>query len=250
MKTNKALLACLLFFVSCSSYGRKQPAASSGNGGFAVVELFTSEGCSSCPAAESVLQEVHNEYKQNVYVMEFHVDYWNYLGWKDIYSSSDFTERQQQYAREFHLNSTYTPQAIVNGKNELVGSDKGKLKDLIENDLGTKPLNTIQLSASESGGNITIAYTLTGNKNQELNITLVQKKAGTNVKRGENEGRKLQHINVVRALKTIDTAEQHGVMNIALPEGLTAAECSVIAYTQKKDNLEITGAAETNIVHQ
>src|ERR1700733_12538487 len=81
--------------------------------GFAVVELFTSEGCSSCPPADEVLAKIATEYKDYVYVLGFHVDYWDRLGWKDVYSSADYTRRQQEYARAFKLSSIYTPEAVV-----------------------------------------------------------------------------------------------------------------------------------------
>src|SRR5450755_1400863 len=81
--------------------------------GFAVVELFTSEGCSSCPPADEAVGRLSG-LKKNVYLLSFHVDYWNYLGWKDLYSNPDYSSRQQEYGNIFHLNSIYTPQIVVN----------------------------------------------------------------------------------------------------------------------------------------
>src|SRR4051812_5442425 len=110
---------CLLFFMFLS-YGFNRSSVIKtdsfvSNTGFAVVELFTSEGCSSCPPAEEAVAGLVKDYTSNVYVVSFHVDYWNYLGWKDEFSSAGFTSRQQQYAAVFNINSIYTPQAIVNG---------------------------------------------------------------------------------------------------------------------------------------
>lgn len=82
-----------------------------------VVELFTSQGCSSCPSADKLLSELSK--KENVLALSFHVSYWNYLGWKDPYSNEQYTERQRDYARVLHLRSIYTPQMIVNGKMNL-----------------------------------------------------------------------------------------------------------------------------------
>ena len=84
--------------------------------GFAVVELFSSEGCSSCPPADELTIKLSKEYKRNVYFLGYHVDYWDHIGWKDKFSKADYTERQRQYAAKFNLNSIYTPQVIVNGK--------------------------------------------------------------------------------------------------------------------------------------
>jgi hypothetical protein len=96
--------------------------------GFAVVELFTSEGCSSCPAADELAIALSKEYTGNVYFLGYHVDYWNYIGWKDRFSAADHTELQRQYASAFRLNSIYTPQVVINGKREFVGSDQTRLR--------------------------------------------------------------------------------------------------------------------------
>src|SRR5438132_289864 len=98
--------------------------------GIAVVELFTSEGCSSCPPADAIAAKITSEFK-NVYVLGFHVDYWNSLGWKDEFSNAAWTNRQQQYASHFELSSIYTPQMVVNGKTELVGSNEQLLRKTI-----------------------------------------------------------------------------------------------------------------------
>ena len=92
-----------------------------------IVELFTSQGCSSCPAADKNLTELLRKAElegQPVYGLSFHVDYWNYIGWKDPYSSKQFTARQQAYRDHFEAESTYTPQMVVNGTTEFIGSNK------------------------------------------------------------------------------------------------------------------------------
>ena len=243
MRFSKIIVTGLLslFLFSKNSYSQQQKTAS--NNGFAVVELFTSEGCSSCPAAEAVLSQLNDEHLQNVYLMEFHVDYWNYIGWKDVFSSSEYTKRQQQYASVLGLSSNYTPQAIVNGKNELVGSDKPKLRSLVKAALQTAPENIIGLAAKAKADNVTISYTVAHAHDQLLNIALVQETAETDVRRGENSGRKLKHIHIVRELKVID-AKEKGEVSLALPKGLAASDCIVIAYTQNKEGWNITGAAE------
>jgi hypothetical protein len=238
-------MAICIVFLSCTSFGRKGAVANAADTtGFAVVELFTSEGCSSCPAADALLTRIAGEYKQNLYVMEFHVDYWNYIGWKDVFSSPEYTKRQQRYAKLFQLNSTYTPQAIVNGHMELVGSDDDKLHDGINRFLKQVPGTQITLSAKANNRNIDVSYIVSSNKNEILNIAVVQKMAETDVRRGENSGRKLKHINIVRTFTTIDDGKTSGAVSVSLPEGLPARDVSVIAYTQQKDSWEITGAAE------
>lgn len=249
MKAIRPIITLVFYVVllSCTSYGRKVPVAKvADTSGFAVVELFTSEGCSSCPAADALLARIAREYKQKVYVMEFHVDYWNYIGWKDVFSSPEYTKRQQHYAQLFGLNATYTPQAIVNGHMELVGSDDDKLHDGINRYLKQVPGNQITLTAKTNNRNIDVVYALSKNKNEVLNIAIVQKAAETNVRRGENSGRKLKHINIVRSLTTTDDGKNSGLVRVPLPEGLMAADVTVIAFTQEKGSWEISGAAQTD----
>ena len=248
-RTTALVLFCVLAFY-CACSGKKpvkQPAADKG---FAVVELFTSEGCSSCPAAEAVLAKIRGEYPEGVYVMEFHVDYWNYIGWTDVYSSPEYTRRQKRYAELFHLGSTYTPQAIVNGRRELVGSDEAKLQACVNEGLKRQSSVSVKLGAMQTvsalnrGHNISVDYVVNDAANQILNIALVQKVAESNVKRGENSGKKLKHINIVRELQTVETTK--GRATFALPAQLNAADFIVIAYTQQKDTWEVTGVAQAS----
>src|SRR5581483_91305 len=93
-----------------------------------VVELFTSEGCSSCPPADELLNRMNGRASSNgatIIPLGFHVDYWNYLGWQDRFSSHAYSERQQQYAQRFGLGGPYTPQMVVDGANEFVGNSSG-----------------------------------------------------------------------------------------------------------------------------
>ncbi len=223
--------------------------------GFAVVELFTSEGCSSCPPADAVLAKIAAEYKENVYVLGFHVDYWDRQGWKDIYSNADYTQRQMGYARVFKLSSIYTPEAVVNGGKELVGSDeKGLLTD-IEADLQGAEGKKIVLqaagdgtSAAGNGNNIKVNYQAPNRGSDILYIALVQSHAETKVGGGENSGRRLEHVNVVRELKAAP-AGNTGSLVFALPQGLSAKDCKLIAFlqTNKAGSLAVTGAASISI---
>jgi hypothetical protein len=102
--------------------------------GFALVELYTSEGCSSCPPADELVGKLSGT-AENVIVLSYHVDYWDNLGWKDGYSSPLYSGRQKEYGNYFHMNSVYTPQIIVNGEVEFVGSNEGRLKESIHKSL-------------------------------------------------------------------------------------------------------------------
>lgn len=216
-------------------------------GGFVVVELFTSEGCSSCPAADEAVIELSKEFPDNVYFLGYHVDYWNYLGWKDEFSSKVFTDRQHEYANEFKLNSIYTPQVVVNGKKEFVGSDKNKLKRAINEELKNGTASAIELNAKKDSANhINVSYKITGSGNgSQLMIAVVQLMATTNVKRGENRGHELKHINIVRELKMAEI--KSSPVQLTVPSGLSAKDIKIVAFMQNKKDLKIVSATETVI---
>ncbi len=216
------------------------------NNGFAVVELFTSEGCSSCPSADKVVADLLSRNKENVYILSFHVDYWNRLGWKDVFSKPEFSARQSQYASVFSSASVYTPQVIVNGSIEFVGSDESKLNATISNDLQKESASDITISTSKNNNTIAISFDIKEQNLVLLNIALVQPEATTNVKRGENGGRILHHVNIVRSLKTLD-ANGKGTINIEIQKELSHTQLEVIAFTQAKSTLRILGADKKNV---
>lgn len=240
----------LSLFIALSSFSSScnaQSGSPTASSGFAVVELFTSEGCSSCPPAERVLNELKQEYNNKIQVLEFHVDYWNYLGWKDVYSDHNYTLRQQQYAQTMHLSSNYTPQAVVNGTKEMVGSDRSKLTNTINAQLSQTAANIIKLSAISHNSNVTVNFQVTGATGNGLNIALVQKTTEVDVKNGENGGRRLKHINVVREFRTLPANQDNGTISLTLPTGLAAKDCSIIAYTQQNGQGRVTGSAALDL---
>ena len=128
---------------------------------FAVVELFSSEGCSSCPPADALLRQITSYARDNhqrIYTLSFQVDYWNNLGWTDPFSSPQFSERQRQYAGVLS-GGVYTPEMIVNGQEAFVGSDADKAKQSTDHYLTVQPDNDITLNLDQSGDDIKINYT-------------------------------------------------------------------------------------------
>jgi hypothetical protein len=214
--------------------------------GFALVELFTSEGCSSCPPADDAAIMLAKEFPDRVYFLGFHVDYWDYIGWKDEYANPVYTERQRSYAETFHLSSIYTPQVVVNGEKELVGSRENQLRTIIQQELKETTSSIIELTGKPGiKNNIIASYKVTTTGNPLLHIALVQLKAVTNVKRGENGGHKLNHINIVREFKTITVNNQaEATVKFTIPQGLSAKEVKLIAFIQDKNNSRITGVVE------
>lgn len=216
--------------------------------GFAVVELFTSEGCSSCPPADELAITLSKEYRGNVYFLGYHVDYWDYVGWKDKFSQPEHTKLQTQYATAFNLNSIYTPQAVINGKKEFVGSDQRLLRQAIIAELKIKPSADIQLAAERNKDSISASYTTLVSANQILKIALVQVHAETVVKKGENKDRKLNHINVVREVQNIAIDKKgYGKVNFKIPGDLNTHNMKLIAFIQNKGDLKIMAATHAII---
>jgi hypothetical protein len=213
-----------------------------------VVELFTSRGCSSCPAADrnltSILAKAQND-GDKVLGLSFHVDYWNHIGWKDPYSSRAFTERQRQYQRGMGLSSLYTPQRVINGGVAFVGSDKNRSEKEISSALKQAPRFVITIGRlAVEGGDLQVDYTLDKPPGDEvIHLAVVEKDASNFVLRGENNGKTLHHNNVVRAFTTY-SASQAGRLKMKLP-GLKG-ETSVILYIQQ-DNLRMVGSTGSHV---
>jgi hypothetical protein len=217
----------------------------------AVLELFTSQGCSSCPPADRLLNEIITEAaakKQQVYGLSFHVDYWDRLGWKDPYSNRQFSNRQRQYARQFASKGIYTPQDVLNGQQEFVGSNRQKLQTLLTESLRKPATVAVSLSLStQKPDALTIAYRLKGGfEDTVLNVALVSKSTETTVIRGENAGRRLVHNNVVRTLQTVPAAAS-GRITLSIPADFDQTKGAIIAYVQSRQGLAITGANQLNL---
>ncbi|WP_183561047.1 DUF1223 domain-containing protein [Mucilaginibacter sp. SP1R1] len=240
-----AFLLITVAFISKSAASKiTNPAASTGNG-FAVLELFTSEGCSSCPAADDALARIQKEAgNKPVYVLAYHVDYWNRLGWKDKFSKPQYSSRQYQYSRQF-AGQVYTPQVIINGKTECVGSDETALSNAITNGLNSTANASLNLQVCQVAGKADVEYQVTGNtSNSQLVIAVVQKHAVNNIKAGENEGRTLTHAQIVQQLDTIDLpASKQGTAHINLPAGFNTKDWEVIGLVQNSTTGAIVGAA-------
>ena len=243
----KMLQVVLVLSVVAFSYGlvdNKKGMVEEAAKEIAIVELFTSEGCSSCPPADNLLSKIAAENK-NVYVLSYHVDYWDHLGWKDPFSQSLFSERQRQYAKRFNLESIYTPQVVVNGAEEFVGSDEKRLRSSL---LRSGSLPSIKLDAArKSAGKIHLSYQLKSTEALNLCVALVQPKAVNEIKRGENSGRTLHHVNVVRQLSSLDAKSASTSFDINIPASLHDEEFELLLFTQNEKDKRITAATKVAI---
>jgi hypothetical protein len=211
--------------------------------GFAVVELFTSEGCSSCPSADEILRGLATHAK--VFPLSFHVTYWNRLGWKDPFSQTAFDERQYDYGTRFKLNSVYTPQVVINGNTELVGSRRSQVEKSISQALTEAPSYQLTLTKNIKDKSMSVAYKIDKKPiSCVLNIALVERNLEVKVPRGENEGRTLKHDNVVRLFKTLKIGSNtEGVTDFTITDDFKLKDCSVIAYLQNEKMGRILAAA-------
>lgn len=217
--------------------------------GFAIVELFTSEGCSSCPAAERLLKEIEQEYAgRPVYVLAFHVDYWNKLGWTDKFSRAEFSERQYKYSA-LSMGQIYTPQAIVNGKEAFVGSDTEKMHLAVNNALKKKmKLPQPQYKISIKDGHMLLDYTLDQTfKGNLLSVALLQRQESVQVSAGENKGKLLEHLNVVRSFYSEPAFAHSGTVSLDIPEGLASKGLHVLVYLQNQKNFSVISASELSL---
>lgn len=239
-------MAALQFCSSSYSGNNKAAAIHSLTSKTIVMELFTSQGCSSCPAADRLLGKYAND--PSVIALSFHVDYWNNLGWKDPFSSAANSERQKQYAKALALDGVYTPQLVINGEREMVGSDENKIGSAIEslaNETSNTSMEISNLSFKES--KISVQFTIQSLPgNASVYALVVQKKGVTSVKAGENRGVTITNYNIVRSLTTINAGNGANDAILSLPVGISAQEVSIVLLAQDS-SAKIIAAAKSRI---
>lgn len=216
---------------------------------FALIELFTSQGCSSCPPADALLADLLEEYAdQNVIGLSFHVDYWNRLGWADPYSQAAFSMRQRNYAR--HLDGrVYTPQMVVNGQAGFVGSRRAEAIATIERALERTPTTSFDLEVQiNQEGTAEVNYRATDLPDGSLvHLALAESMRSNNVPRGENRGRTLQHINVVHDLQTL-SGKSSGTTTFDLRTLEKDQAGQIVIFAQDPSSWAITGARMLEVV--
>ena len=214
-----------------------------------VIELFTSEGCSSCPAADAVLREL--EAAQSVPGAEIialgeHVDYWNRLGWADPFSAPQFSERQRWYATGF-AEGNYTPQAVVNGRYELVGSRRTQLAQAVA-EAARAPQAAVALTRFAPGAvRVQVSGLPSGTGAASVALVLTESGLSTQVGRGENAGRLLRHAAVVRALRPLGAVGPGGTFEATVPlnlaPGWLANNLRAVVLVQATVSHQVVGAA-------
>jgi len=210
----------------------------------ALLELFTSEGCSSCPAADETLAELTAEAERDgrrVFTLELHVDYWNQLGWTDPFSNSLHSRRQQAYARRFAGAGIYTPQLVINGHAEMVGSDAPRARSAIARELALPATATISLSASRTPNAIQIRAGVLSPRGGKLMVAVADDQARSRVSAGENAHRELLHRHVVRAFRSIEVRAE-AEERLEIPWRRESGAVFVAAYLSDPATLAVLGA--------
>jgi hypothetical protein len=236
------LAAMSLWFVA----GAASASPSTRPSGVAVVELFTSEGCSSCPPAETVLGDLARAAERDgrpVFALAFHVDYWNHLGWADRFSDAAYSRRQEWYAKVIGFDQLYTPQMVVNGRIQFVGSNREQADRAIAEALAAESTaTTVGVSGNTSGGYVVHARVAGVQAGLVVNVAVVEQGLSTDVKSGENGGHRLQEPAVVRWFKAVPVSDAGNVFVPTL-RGVQTDHASVVVYAQRADNGLILGAA-------
>ncbi|HKW52117.1 MAG TPA: DUF1223 domain-containing protein [Stellaceae bacterium] len=206
-----------------------------------VVELFTSQGCSSCPPADNFLGELAQ--RSDVLALAFHVDYWNYIGWVDPFASKLATQRQRDYSQRLALRYVYTPQMVINGAAEGVGAEPDTIIPLIEAAAADRAPRAVTTLARTEDGHLTV-HIDAGSSPEPALIWLVgfDREHTTSVLRGENEGRTLKEYQVVRSFREIGTWNGAAV-DLDIAGNAASGDGSVAVLVQLHGTGRIIGAA-------
>jgi hypothetical protein len=216
--------------------------------GFVVMELFTSQGCNNCPSADNLLGTYADKNDDHIIPIAFHVDYWNRLGWKDSLSDHQYAVRQAYYDAHYLHAGIYTPQLVLNGEREMIGSEYVNVNKAVPEVLKEVPAVSIEIKdITVENDAVQVQYTIDGPlTNATLNTVLIQHQTTTYVKAGENEGATLVNYNVARGLIT-EPAAADGTGSIQLPLSIDTKELSIVLFTQDTVTGKITGAMKEDL---
>ena len=215
-----------------------------------VLELFTSQGCSSCPPADTLLTELgkHDE----IIALAFHVDYWNHLGWRDPFSQRSWSRRQERYAEAQFRGRVYTPQLIVNGRTHVVGSNRTEVAALLQASQTEQPKAALRLKwqPGQPVAHIEAKLDFRVDGKLDLNVAIVENGLDTAVARGENARRKLHNDFIVRSLETVASlagtpgSTHHSYQ---IPARWQGKGVQLVAFLQHPDSMQIFAGAKSAV---
>ena len=228
-----------------------------------LVELFTSEGCSSCPPADSLLLKLDSQQsiqQAEVIALEEHVDYWNHDGWIDPYSAPEWTQRQQDYVSSFKLDGVYTPQIIINGQSQVIGSRFEEVITAIKEAAGRPALEiSIRKEQADARGSLRVTANVgalggwSSSDSAEVWLAVSESDLSSSVSRGENKGKELHHAPALRMLRrmgTTDSSKQalafSGSIAVSPKPSWKTDHLRLVVFVQEKKSRHVLGAASTS----
>lgn len=243
-----AMLTCVMGVQSQNTASPAETAAPR----VVLVELFTSEGCSSCPPADALLRQVNltrTSAGQLIVGISEHVTYWNALGWSDPFSSPINTERQNDYSDRFHLEGVYTPQMVINGSEQIVGSDRAAFVHAMQKEEQEPSLLSLRILASSAVENtLTVTYSTSGDlpaHGADLIAVIADDSDKSSVLRGENSGQTLDHVAVARSIARVAKIQASGerTVKVQLPASFQSSQKHhLILFAQTPGNGRVLGA--------
>jgi hypothetical protein len=201
-----------------------------------VVELFTSQGCSSCPPADQLVSELAKQHGQ-VIPLAFHVDYWDNGAWHDPFSSHQWTERQLMYVQSFKLNGAYTPQMVVNGSRQFVGSNAAAMNAAVGDASRATQAGSVAIDATRSGATINATIRADAPPNSDIVLVVFENGLSTAIRGGENSGRSAVDDAIVRKLWRVQPGK------VTIPISASWKNIGVVVFLQDRTTLAIGPAA-------
>jgi len=221
-----------------------------------ILELFTSEGCSSCPPADAFLKRLDDAGRLDgaeIIAIEEHVDYWNRLGWTDPFSSGEWTDRQERYAQAFRRDGVYTPQLVVNGRDELVGSSDRQVREAVGKAAAISSADLIISAVDVTGNAAAISFAVQNLPNEarssQVWLAVTERGLASNVLHGENQGRNLRHAAILRSLTSVKYSPSHSseasttTAKVSLDPSWKRENLRFVVFLQEPKSLHIFGAA-------
>lgn len=224
-------------FAALTLFGFLQTSPATADEGPMVIELFTSQGCSSCPPADAMLHDLAK--RDDVIALALHVDYWDYIGWKDIFGSPANTQRQHAYARAANATTVYTPQVVINGVDHVVGSRAMQVMNAM--DAHSERTNPVSVELTRDGDQVQIQATTSLRGEYVVQLVRFTPEQTVEISRGENAGHTYRYANIVRSWEVIGRWNGSGTLSLNAD---AAGSDAVAVIVQQSTSGPIVGAAQ------
>ena len=225
------------FFAVLSFLGMFHTTQVMAQNGPVVVELYTSQGCSSCPPADAMLHDLAK--RDDVIALALHVDYWDYIGWKDVFGSADNTARQHAYARAANATTVYTPQMVIGGVDHVIGSRPMQVMDAVQ--AHSRQANPVNVTLTRRGDRVTINARAQGRGDYVVQLVRYTPEETVSIRRGENAGRDLSYAHIVTSWDVISRWDGRSALAL---DAAAPGDSPIVVIVQQASNGPIVGAAE------